>query len=194
MGQIYLTDADSDKPNLSATLFIDAPENRCAGVEASLVSLGTSLPKTIATAEVSAGTEISGTDKNSKYAYQECNLSFEQVKGFVKGDYQDRAKWHELSKNPGNYQIKIVRNDRPYSTFSFVVEPSGALKKMGIIEPGYQDYRMLVPITWTTIPSSLEGRSQNEADMFYGNGKRTSGSFVDLPISEMYKKFKRVLR
>ncbi len=185
VAQLYFDPQRSDNPSLFVTAWFKRHDVSCQDVDATLVYGG----KVLASTETSdqgdkaMAESLRSTDDRDDRRYVQCRFELTKIKGYVNGQYQDQASWHELSKFPGEYELKIARQRKLDRTLKFSVDKSGMLVRSGAVEHGYRGLRMLVP---TNILGDGDGEWRREAfakEAFYGNpegSKAAEATVLDL--------------
>lgn len=117
-------------------------------------------------------------DPKQDHSYQLYNFYFSKVRGWVhKGQNYDVKSWHQLDKNPGNYEIKVLYKGQLVRQATFSVGSDGKITAPGSVEKdGAGNDRILIP---TKVLGSLDGvwdRAAYKTEIYYGNpGPQTSG-------------------
>lgn len=111
------------------------------------------------------------------YRYSLRMFYFSNVKGFNKDPYPERYKdSFQLDRNPGEYEIKILRGGELARSLKFTVGSDGKIVDNGVVRQNQiGGIRMLMPIK---IIGALDGKFNPSAwtsDAFYGN---TLGGFT----------------
>jgi hypothetical protein len=130
--QVDGLESDPDAPVLTASVWLgDTEEHQLA---AYLFFNGKKLRSSEKDeAEVSSALQLSDSDGNG--GAREFTVKFDTVRGFINGGWGDADSWHDLSKNPGKYEVKVAREKKLERVLAFEVGKDGKLVATGPVEP-----------------------------------------------------------
>ena len=194
-GQLWLAMDHEDNPGLNAsTWFKGSMETTRVG--AYLFYKGKKIASSDANEEVDVSNprDISPTGRGNAPRYVQVSFEFKNVKGYMNTEWEEKEKiWHQLIKNPGDYEIKVLVDRKLDRTIGFVVDPSGQIKKAGIVEPSARSngsYVMVVPVN--IVGAGAWDRNEAATELYYGNpGEQRH--LPDLPASIMYAHYKKAV-
>ncbi|MEZ0370885.1 MAG: hypothetical protein ACAI44_17465 [Candidatus Sericytochromatia bacterium] len=117
-------------------------------------------------------------DPKKDYSYQLWNFYFTSVRGWAQNaSNYNLDVWHMLDRNPGNYEIKVLRKGKLARVASFSVGGDGKIVAPGSVElDGANNDRILIP---TKVVGDTDGawdKAAYKTEIYYGNpGPGTSG-------------------
>lgn len=158
-------DKDTDAPYLSNQMWFRGDND--VKMEAFLYYNG----KQIADVSRDNESEVLSPLSNDEppYRWSLWSFAFPTVRGFNNSS-NNQPGWHLLSKNPGNYEIKILRSNKLARVVKFTVGPDGKIVDNGIAKQNkIGGVRMIVPVQ---IPDTADGawnKTAWQTDAFYGN-------------------------
>ncbi len=148
--QVYFDSSQhGDNPALQIATWFTAHDVDCYDLDATLAFEGKVIATTDDTeqAERSSADTLRTTGDRDERRYVQCRFGFPRVKGWVNGDYGKQAEaWHDTTKHPGKYELKIARKKQPDRTIAFTVDKSGMLVATGPVEQGFHEARLTVPV------------------------------------------------
>lgn len=114
---------------------------------------------------------IDPTKYQALYKYKEFRFEFPFAMLYMNSNMSHTGKkYYDLSKNPGDYEIKILRNKKLARSVKFKVAPNGQIEKTGAIEP-HRDFglNMRIPVTILGDADGIWDAKAYETKAFYGN-------------------------
>jgi hypothetical protein len=127
IGYLWLNpETDQDVPYLS-TLVCLKGKIEDGNAEAYLFYNGKQISKNVLTGNSTPQVLTSGADE-PHHRYSIVQFNFANVRGFNKStSYNDYSQNFFLDKNPGNYEIKVMRSNQLSRTINFTVGKDGAI-------------------------------------------------------------------
>lgn len=114
-------------------------------------------------------TLTNGVDEKP-YRYSLRMFYFYKVRGFNKNPAVTYDNSHFLDKNPGDYEIKILRNGDLARTLSFTIGKDGKIVDNGVVAANkIGGSRMLLPIKIIGAGDGTWNKAGWQTDAFYGN-------------------------
>lgn len=116
-------------------------------------------------------------EKENRYSLR--RFFFNKVRGFNKDQYNAYAGSHFLDKNPGEYEIKVVRNGELARSFKFTVGADGKVVDNGVARNSkIGGTRWIIPAKILGTADGKYNTGAVQSDAFYGN---TLTGFVTAP-------------
>jgi len=175
--QLFFDPQREDNPALLVTAWWKGHSVDCHDVDAALVYGGKVIATTAdpAQGDKSVAETLRSTDDRDARRYVQCRFELAAVKGWVNGQYQDQASWHELPKRPGEYEVRLSRGGAVERTVRFTVDKNGMLARAGAVELAYRGARMLVGAVG--------------AEAFYGNPELARSA--EEPLATLYESWEK---
>lgn len=126
-------------------------------------------------------TNVEALDPKAEHSYQCLNFFFTNVKAYAKPSHiMSYPNAHFLNKNPGDYEVKVLRSGKLVRVVKFKVGADGKIVAPGLVEKdGGGNARILLP---AQVMGDLDGNWDKNAwktEMFYGNlSPATSGIVI----------------
>ncbi|MBX7222457.1 MAG: hypothetical protein K1Y36_21085 [Blastocatellia bacterium] len=116
------------------------------------------------------GEEYNSTFDDSPFLWTRKCFSFSRVLVFNRENPDNHTDFFRLDKNPGVYEIKVLRNGQLVRTAKFSVKPDGTIANTGFAER-YKlgTRRMVIPVTVLGEQDGTWDKDAWKAGSFYGN-------------------------
>lgn len=125
-------------------------------------------------------TQVEPLDPKADHSYQCLNFFFTSVRSYMKPSSGFSLPGaHFLDKNPGDYEIKVLRDGKLTRVVKFKVGADGKIVAPGLVEKdGGGNARILLP---AQVVGDLDGNWDKNAwktEMFYGNPAPTTSGIM----------------
>lgn len=129
-------------------------------------------------AYVSNMRSVDSTDENYQYKY--FTTDFHITKGYLNAEYGNMDGWHNLSLNPGDYEIKITAAKKLVRIIPFKVGEDGKIIAPGIIEQnGHNNFLMQVTAEIKSGVEPVADPSLYPAEIYFGGGNNHTGASIN---------------
>ncbi|MCC7493778.1 MAG: hypothetical protein IT204_15590 [Fimbriimonadaceae bacterium] len=161
----YTQDSDLEEQYLTCSTWFKG-ESGEDDLQGFLFYKGKQVDKAGAVSQLLATTP--GMDKGDP-VWHSYEFIFLKTRWISEGGSSEGYTWHLLDKNPGDYEIKILRKGELARSIKFAVDAQGVVDNGWVKQFNLFGYRKVVP---TKVLGDLDGKWNHDAwktDAFYGN-------------------------
>ena len=175
IGYVYLSGEDGwKKPGFNTTFWVRGPASK---IEADLFYQGKEISRrmehgTLVGAPICDSTDETGTlhdvDDDKRITWSRVTCRYFMVKGWNDDD-PERTDLHLLNKNPGEYEVKILWNNKLARSIKFTVRPDGKFDNGIATANKLGNDRVMVPVQIVGDQDGAWDKTAWKTDAFFGN-------------------------